>query len=239
MKPLEPLTHRSPTCSDNALSAFLVMRPRLYGIVYRMLRSSADAEDILQDVWVRWQTADRSLVRDSAAFLVTTARRLAINAKQSAHSRHEAAFGSSLPERSDTSTDPLLNAERRQALARGILSLLERLAPTERAAYLLREAFDYSYRDIANALQLEEANARQVVTRARQHIANARTTPATSGEQKCLLEAFLAAATTGDIDGFRWTLGVMGRRHVAMPQRVSTVTASADDSATRFLAVAV
>jgi RNA polymerase sigma factor (sigma-70 family) len=183
MTPLEHLTHRSTSGSDDGLSAFLVIRPRLFGIVYRMLRSAADAEDIVQDVWVRWQMADRSLVRDPAAFLVTTATRLAINVRQSARSRREALVGSSLPEPADTRPDPRIGAERRQAVARGISSLLERLTPTERAAYMLREAFDYSYRDIANALRLGEANARQVVTRARQHVVNGRRVAVSSTEQ--------------------------------------------------------
>ena len=80
--------------------------------------------------------------------------------------------------------------------------LLEKLTPTERAAYILREGFDYAYRDIANVLRLEEANARQVVTRARQHVANGRRMPANSTEQRRLLEAFIAAARNGDVAGF-------------------------------------
>ena len=117
------------TC-DNGLSAFLSVRPRLFGIAYRMLGSAAEAEDIVQDVWLRWQTADRSLVRDAAAFLATTATRLAINVVQSARSRWETPVGSSLPEPKGTSADPGLEAERGQALACGVLILLERLTPT-------------------------------------------------------------------------------------------------------------
>lgn len=191
---------------DDGLSAFMGVRPRLFGIAYRMLGSAAEAEDIVQDVWVRWQTADRSLVRDAAAFLVTTATRLAINVMQSARSRRETYVGPWLPEPVDTSADPWLGAERGQALAYGVLLLLEKLTPTERAAYILREAFDYPYRDIANVLRLEEANARQVVTRARQHVANGRRMPANSTEQRRLLEAFIAAAQHGDIAGLQGTL---------------------------------
>ena len=184
---------------DDGLSAFLSVRPRLFGIAYRMLGSAANAEDIVQDVWVRWQTADRSLVRDAAAFLVTTATRLAINVMQSARSRRETYVGPWLPEPVDTSADPGLGAERGEALELAVLVLLEKLSPTERAAYILREAFDYSYREIASALWLEEANARQVVTRARRNIANGRRTPATSTEQRHLLEAFIAAARNGKV----------------------------------------
>jgi RNA polymerase sigma-70 factor, ECF subfamily len=240
MTPLEHLTHRSTSGSDDGLSAFLVIRPRLFGIVYRMLRSAADAEDIVQDVWVRWQMADRSLVRDPAAFLVTTATRLAINVRQSARSRREALVGSSLPEPADTRPDPRIGAERRQAVARGISSLLERLTPTERAAYMLREAFDYSYRDIANALRLGEANARQVVTRARQHVANGRRVAVSSTEQGRLFDAFIAAAGNGDVAGLQWTLGVRRRQMSAKPQRIpSARTGSVDGVAAPWLGVAV
>ena len=182
--------------SDAGLSAFLSVRPRLFGIAYRMLGSAAEAEDIVQDVWVRWQMADRSLVRDAAAFLVTTTTRLAINVMQSARSRRETCVGPWLPEPVDTSADPRLGAERGQALAFGLLLLLKKLTPTERAAYILREAFDYAYRDIANVLRLAEANARQVVTRARQHVANGRRMPASSTEQRRLLDAFIASGPT-------------------------------------------
>ena len=191
---------KTSTC-DYGLSAFLSVRPRLFGIAYRMLGSAAEAEDIVQDVWVRWQTADRSLVRDAAAFLVTTATRLAINVVQSARSRREMYVGPCWPEPVDTTADPRLRAEQGQALTFGVELLLEKLTPTERAAYILREAFDYPYRDIANVLRLREANARQVVTRARHHVANGPRMPANSLEQRHLLEAFIAAAQIGDIAG--------------------------------------
>ena len=187
------------TTCDDGLLAFLSVRPRLFGIAYRMLGSAAEAEDIVQDVWIRWQTADRSVVRDTAAFLATTATRLAINVKQSARSRRETYIAPGLPEPVATTADPRLGTERGQALAYGLRMLHERLTPTERAAYILREAFDYSYRDIATVLRLAEANARQVVTRARQHLASDRTTPANSTEQQRLLDAFMTAARDGDV----------------------------------------
>ena len=185
--------------SDNGLPAFLSMRPRLFGIAYRMLGSAAEAEDIVQDVWLRWQSTDRSVVRDAAAFLATTAKRLAINVMQSARARRETDVASRQSEPADTSDEPWLAADRDQALASGFRMMLEKLTPTERAAYILREAFDYAYRDIANVLRLTEANARQVVTRARQHIASGRTTVTNSIEQERLLEAFIAAAQDGDV----------------------------------------
>jgi RNA polymerase sigma factor (sigma-70 family) len=186
---------------DDGLSAFLSVRPRLFGIAYRMLGSAAEAEDVIQDVWLRWQTTDRSVVRDAAAFLVTTATRLAINVRQSARARRETYVGTWQPEPVDTSSHPWLAAERDQELACGVRMLLERLTPTERAAYILREAFDYAYRDIARVLRLAEANARQVVTRARQHIVSGRTTATSSTELECLLGVFIAAAHDGDVAG--------------------------------------
>ena len=186
---------------DDGLVAFMSARPRLFGIAYRMLGSPAEAEDVVQDAWVRWQTADRSLVRDAAAFLATTTTRLAINVMQSARSRRETDIGPWLPEPVDPSAGPRLRAERGQVLAFGVLLLLEKLTPAERAAFMLREAFDYSYREIANVLRLEEANARQIVTRARQHLANDRSMPASSTDQRRLLDAFVAAARHGDVAG--------------------------------------
>src|SRR5215831_8872473 len=102
---------------DDGLSAFLRMRPRLFGIAYHMLGSAAEAEDIVQEVWVRWQTTDRSVVRDAAAFLATTATRLAINVMQSARARRETYFGPWQPELADPTGDARLAAEQRQALA--------------------------------------------------------------------------------------------------------------------------
>jgi RNA polymerase sigma-70 factor (ECF subfamily) len=184
--------------TDDGLSLFLSVRPRLFGIAYRMLRRAAEAEDIVQDVWVRWQTTDRSRVRDAAAFLATTTTRLAINFLQSARSRRETYIESGRPEPVETSADPGVRAECHQALGRAMRLLLENLTPNERAAYILREAFEYPYRDIGDLLQLEEANARQVVTRARQHLAHDRKMFANSTEQKRLHGVFVAAVEMGD-----------------------------------------
>jgi RNA polymerase sigma factor (sigma-70 family) len=220
---------RKTSTYDDGLSAFLTVRPRLFGIAYRMLGSVAEAEDIVQDVWLRWQTADRSMVRDAAAFLVTTATRLAINVMQSARSRRETYAEPWLPEPVDTSADPRLGAERGEALAFGVLMLLEKLSPTERAAYVLREAFDYAYRDIANVLRLVEANARQVVTRARQHVAIGRTMPVNSTEHGRLLEAFIAAAQNGDVAGLE---GLFASDVVSTPDARGLVRAARPDRRT-------
>jgi RNA polymerase sigma-70 factor (TIGR02957 family) len=184
---------------DDGLLAFSRVRPRLFGIAYRMLGSAAEAEDIVQDVWLRWQATDRSVVENPEAFLATTTTRMSINFAQSAQSRRETYIGPWLPEPVDTSSDPALGAERGEALGLAILLLLEKLTPTERASYVLREAFDYSYRQIADILQMEEATTRQLVFRARKHIADGRRAPASSEEQRRFLDAFIAAAQKGDL----------------------------------------
>ncbi|PKV95130.1 RNA polymerase sigma-70 factor (ECF subfamily) [Amycolatopsis echigonensis] len=182
-----------------AASVFAQVRPRLFGIAYRMLGSVADAEDLLQDVWLRWQTCDRSAVRNPGAFLATTTTRLAITASQTARVRHETYVGPWLPEPVDTSADPQLGAERAAALEVAVLFLLEKLPATERAAYVLREAFDYPYQQIADIVQTTEVNARQLVSRARKHLAAERRTPVEPAEQRRLLTAFVDAARSGDL----------------------------------------
>lgn len=187
--------------AEDGLRAFLDARPRLFGLAYRMLGSAAEAEDVVQDVWIRWQTTDRRLVRNPTAFLVTTATRLAINVLRSARTRRETYVGPWLPEPVDTTADPGLGAERGEALNFAVLLLLETLSPNERGAYVLREAFNYPYREIAGILRIEEANARQLVTRARSRVSAGRRSPASRPEQRRLLEAFIAAARAGDVAG--------------------------------------
>ncbi|MFI0897427.1 RNA polymerase sigma-70 factor [Streptomyces sp. NPDC020983] len=184
---------------DRATRDFLAARPRLFGVAYRMLGSVAEAEDVVQEAWLRWQNADRSAVAEPAAFLTTVTTRLAINVAQSARVRREAYPGPWLPEPVDTGADPYLGAERAEALDLAVLFLLERLNPVERAAYVLREAFDYPYREIAAILGTGEANTRQLVSRARRHLAAERREGVGAAEHRRLLEAFLAAARTGDV----------------------------------------
>ncbi|ONI70206.1 RNA polymerase subunit sigma-24 [Kribbella sp. ALI-6-A] len=184
---------------EEAARVFAELRPRLFGIAYRMLSSATEAEDLVQDVWVRWQTCDRSVVLNPAAYLATTTTRLAINAAQSARVRRETYVGPWLPEPVDTSADPLLGAERGEALEFAVLILLERLSPNERAAYVLREAFDYPYSQIAEILQLSEPAVRQLVSRGRKRVSGDRRTPVDEAEQRRLLSAFVTAARTGDL----------------------------------------
>ncbi|QAY72558.1 RNA polymerase sigma-70 factor [Agromyces protaetiae] len=183
----------------DALATFDAVRPRLFGIAYRMLGSVADAEDLVQDVWIRWQNCDRDEVREPAAFLATTATRLAINALTSARARRETYIGPWLPEPVDTGANPELAAEHDEAIELAVLFLMEKLTPMERAAYVLREAFGYPYDRIAEIIDASEQNARQLVSRARKHLADERRAPVEASGQRAFLEAFLVAAQSGDL----------------------------------------
>jgi len=183
----------------DAAAVFAAVRPRLFGIAYRMLGSWTEAEDIVQDAWLRWQGTDRTVVNNPNAFLATTTTRLCLNVAQSAQKRRETYVGPWLPEPVDTRADPTLGAERGEALELAVLLLLERLTPTERAAYILREAFDYPYSDIAAILQLSPSNTRQLVSRARRHLAAEQVEPVSPAAHRRLLQAFLVAARTGDL----------------------------------------
>lgn len=184
---------------EQATAIFTGVRPRLFGIAYRMLSSAAEAEDLVQEVWLRWQTCDRAAVVNPDAFLATTTTRLAINALQSARVRRETYVGPWLPEPVDTSADPYLGAERGEALEFAALLLMEKLTPNERAAYVLREAFDYPYSQIADILQLSEPAVRQLVSRARKRMTGERRTRVTAAAQRELLTSFIAAARSGDM----------------------------------------
>ncbi|MFI2761936.1 RNA polymerase sigma factor SigJ [Streptomyces echinatus] len=182
-----------------AAEAFERLRPRLFGIAYRVLGSVSEAEDVVQDVWERWQGADRGAVRDSGAFLAKITTRLAINVAQSARVRREAYVGPWLPEPVDTSVDPQVGAERGEAPELAVLLVLQRLNPVERAAYVLREAFEYAYDEIAGMLQLSQANTRQLVSRARKRLSAERREPVDAAQHRRLLDAFVAAARHGDV----------------------------------------
>jgi RNA polymerase sigma-70 factor (TIGR02957 family) len=184
---------------EEATAVFTSLRPRLFGIAYRMLSSASEAEDLVQEVWLRWQMCDRSAVANPAAFLATVTTRLAINALDSARVRRETYIGPWLPEPVDTSADPYLGAERGEALEFAALLLMEKLTPNERAAYVLREAFDYPYAQIAGILQSTEPAVRQLVSRARKHMTGERRTPASAAAQRELMTSFIAAARSGDM----------------------------------------
>jgi RNA polymerase sigma-70 factor (ECF subfamily) len=187
------------TVSEADVASFHTVRPRLFGIAYRVLGSANDADDVVQDAWIRWQDTDRSKVRDAAAFLAVTTTRLAINVTQSARARRETHADPSLPEPAAAEADPAIPIEQREALELAVQVLLGKLSPAERAAYVLREAFDYPYRRIAQVLGLSEANARQLAARARRRLSGELRRPVAASEEQALLDAFVAAAHTGDL----------------------------------------
>jgi RNA polymerase sigma-70 factor (ECF subfamily) len=191
--------NRAGEVSEADAALFQTMRPRLFGIAYRVLGTACEADDIVQETWIRWQGTDRSKVRDASAFLVTTTTRLAINVAQSARARREMHIGPRLVDPVDAAANPSLDAEQGEALESAVRVLLQKLSPAERAAYVLREAFDYPYRHISQVLALSEANARQLVTRARRRLCGEHRRPVGATEHQRLLDAFVAAAQTGDL----------------------------------------
>lgn len=184
---------------SDAEAVFAATRSRLFGIAYRMTGSVADAEDLVQEVWIRWQSVDKTSVRHPAAYLATAITRLAINSLSTARARHESYVGPWLPEPVDTAADPQLGAESTAALDVAVLLLLEKLTPTERAAYVLREAFDYPYAQIAEIVRTSEVAARQLVSRARKRLAGERYESVDPTRHRRLLETFVTAARSGDL----------------------------------------
>ncbi|MGW3247452.1 sigma-70 family RNA polymerase sigma factor [Streptomyces sp. NPDC001070] len=183
-----------------AEEVFQNARGLLFGIAHRMLGSVSEAEDVLQDAWIRWQTYDRSKVENAQAFLATTVTRLSINVLHSARVRRETCAGPWMPEPVDSASDPALGAENGEALEVAVLMLLEKLTLAERAAYVLREAFDYPYERIAEIIGRSRANARQLVCRARKHLAAAEKRASVAAEDhQRFLTAFLAAAQAGHV----------------------------------------
>lgn len=182
---------------------FETLRPRLFGLAYRMLGSAEEAEDTVQDAYLRLSGADRSGIEHLGAWLAKVVTNLCLNRLTSARTRRESYVGPWLPEpvvTSDGTLGPLESAEQRDAVSVAMLVLLERLTPTERAVYVLREAFGYGHREIADVLDLGEANCRQLHRRAlkRLQAAESRFEPAPE-RQRELVATFLAAAREGDL----------------------------------------
>ena len=185
------------------LATFDQHRSLLFSIAYRMLGSVADAEDMLQETFIRWQQAREEDVRSPRAFLVTIISRLCITHLQSARVRREEYVGQWLPEPLVTNpgNDPLQIIQVDESLSMAFLVVLERLTPVERAIFLLREVFEYEYSDISVILGQSVANCRQILRRARQHVNTLRPRfKASSKERNDLLDRFLRAATNGDMD---------------------------------------
>jgi RNA polymerase sigma factor (sigma-70 family) len=163
------------------VAVFTAQRPRLFGLAYRMLGWAHDADDVLQDAWLRWSGADTAAVAKPAAWLTTTVTRLCLSRLASASARHETYPGPWLPEpvlTSDGALGPEDTAAQRDSVSLALLLTLERLTPAERAVYLLREAFAYPHREIAQIVGVSEANARQLHTRARRRLVEADPDPA-------------------------------------------------------------
>jgi RNA polymerase sigma factor (sigma-70 family) len=184
---------------DDAVDVFVTARPRLFGIAFRILGDVGEAEDVVQDTWLRWERADRSVVTNPSAFLATTTVRLAINVTQSARRRRETSAGRRLPETVDRGVGPQAAVERREEVDTAVRLLLVKLTPAERAAYLLRKAFEYPYRRISEVLHLEPDHTRQLVRRAGDRIAAERCQPVDAAVHRRLVQAFVVAAQTGDL----------------------------------------
>ena len=182
------------------LPTFTNLRPRLFGIAYRMLGVRADAEDVLQDAWLRWREADHDSLHSPEAWLVTVVTRLAIDRLRAAKTEREAYVGAWLPEPIvllDEHT-PETAAELASDLSVAFLHLLERLGPEERAAFLLRQVFEYDYGEVAAMLGKREPAVRQMVHRAAERVREGRPRFTVAPEKhRALLHRFIAAAQTG------------------------------------------
>ena len=183
---------------DRDLQTFERARPSLLGLAYRILGSRADAEDVVQDCFVKWQTADRASIAEPGAWLSTACTRRCLDVLRAAHRTRVDYVGPWLPEPIRHIVPPDADSKLATSLTTAFLLVLERLTPKERAAYLLHEVFDQPYPQIAATLDLEEAACRQLVSRARAHIEEGKVrhvTPIHTQDQ--LLRAFEAAITTG------------------------------------------
>jgi RNA polymerase sigma-70 factor (TIGR02957 family) len=190
--------------TTGSVDEFEAHRPRLFGLAYRMLGSAEEAEDIVQDAFLRWNGADHAAIGAPAAWLAKVATNLCLNRLTSARARREQYVGQWLPEpvlTADGTLGPLETTEQRDSVSLALLVVLERLTPAERAVFVLREAFGYSHREIAELVELSEANSRQLHRRARQHVAEAETrrTPPDREHWHELVDRFLAAARDGDL----------------------------------------
>ncbi|MFE6178009.1 RNA polymerase sigma-70 factor [Streptomyces sp. NPDC056464] len=189
---------------------FETHRPRLFGLAYRMLGSAEEAEDTVQDAYLRFSGADRDTIERPAAWLAKVVTNLCLNRLTSARARREQYVGPWLPEpvaTSDGTLGPLESAERRDAVSLAMLVLLERLTPTERAVYVLRETFAYAHREIAEVLELTEANSRQLHRRAVRRLGEPGTRfEPTPERREELVRSFLTAARDGDLAGLEKVL---------------------------------
>ncbi|WP_203859107.1 RNA polymerase sigma factor SigJ [Plantactinospora mayteni] len=192
------------TLSSREVDLFEGSRGRLEAIAYRLLGSAADAEDAVQDTFLRWQAADREHIETPEAWLTKVLTNLCLNQLTSARSRRETYVGQWLPEpvlAGDRMLGPAETAEQREQVSIAVLTLMERLSANERAVYVLREAFGYPHGEIAQILDVTETNCQQIYRRAKQHLGTDRTRveidAAAAGK---IVEEFLAAARSGDTE---------------------------------------
>jgi RNA polymerase sigma-70 factor (ECF subfamily) len=182
---------------------FEAQRGYLLGLAYRMLGTQADAEDVVQEAFLRWRGADREQVRSPRAFLSTTVTRLCIDRRREIEARKESYVGPWLPEPIVEFAEPSRSrVETAETVSLALLHILESLSPAERAAYLLRVMFDYEYAEIAAILEKSEPTCRQLVSRAQAHVQAERPRfEATADEVQRITDQFLHASATGDLDG--------------------------------------
>ncbi|MFC7244190.1 RNA polymerase sigma-70 factor [Catellatospora aurea] len=180
---------------------FEAARPRLEAVAYRLLGSSAEAEDAVQETYLRWQATDVERIEVPEAWLTKVLTNLCLNQLTSARARRETYVGQWLPEpllAGDPMLGPADTAEQRESVSYAVLTLMERLSPNERAVYVLREAFDYPHREIAEILDLSEAASQQIFHRAKKHVADGKArTEIDDATARRIVEEFLAAATSG------------------------------------------
>ncbi|MFJ8584766.1 RNA polymerase sigma-70 factor [Streptomyces sp. NPDC093595] len=183
------------------VNRFEAARPRLEAIAYRLLGSASEAEDAVQETFLRWQGADLERIEVPEAWLTKVLTNLCLNQLTSARSRRETYVGQWLPEPlldGDPMLGPADTAEQRESVSYAVLTLMERLSPNERAVYVLREAFDYPHREIADILDLTEAACQQIYHRAKKHIADGKArSEVDEAAARRIVEEFLAAATSG------------------------------------------
>lgn len=186
-------------------NAFAACRPRLLGIAYGLLGELTEAEDVVQDAWLRWEESGPEAIRNPEAFLVTVTTRLALDRLRSARARREVYVGPWLPEPLVTDLEtPETKAIEAERLSLALLGALERLNPVERAVLVLRDVFDLEYAEIADVVEKTPANARQIAKRARDHAGDAtRRQPVSEEERERLASAFLLASVSGDVDQIR------------------------------------
>jgi RNA polymerase sigma-70 factor (ECF subfamily) len=188
---------------EQRFDEFNQYRRLLFSIAYRMLGSVADAEDVLQDAFVRWQQRPGDQIESPRKFLVTIVSRLCLNYLKSARVRRENYVGQWLPEPLVVdSTEPVEEYLAGESISMAFMVLLERLNPIERAVFILREVFEYGYEDIANIVNRTEEHCRQILHRAHQRVKRERaSTPPSAGDHTSLLQSFIGAALHGDMDG--------------------------------------